>query len=237
MTINELSSILKVSKISIRRDLNKLYEKGFIRRIQGGATVIRTSEQEPPYIARSLEMKKEKQIIGKCASSIIKENDVISIDVGTTLLELAKNIPEGKNITVITNWIPIINILVNKKGTANVFILGGKLNFNELSVIGSYTEKMLDDFNIDITFIGVGGISLELGLTDYFVEEIQVKKQYIKKAKETIVLADYGKFGRLAHVKIGNLNIADQIITSEGLDEQYRKNIEERGVKIVIAKK
>jgi len=236
MTINELSSTLKVSKISIRRDLNKLYEKGFIERIQGGATVIRTSEQEPPYIARSSEMKKEKQMIGEYASSIIKENDVISIDVGSTLLELTKNIPEGRNITVITNWIPIVNVLANKKGIVNVFILGGKLNLSELSVVGNYIEKVLDDFNIDIAFLGVGGISPERGLTDYDVEEIQVKKQFIKKAKKTIVLADHSKFGRIAPIKIGDLQIVDQIITSEGLDNKDKIKVEKFGVKVVIAK-
>jgi len=236
ITINELNSILKTSKITIRRDLNYLSEKGSIKKIQGGAAVLRTKEHEPPYIVRFLDMKKEKEIIGAYAASIIKENEIISIDVGSTLLELAKNIPKENNIKVITNWLPIINILANMRYLAEVFILGGRVNLNELSVVSDLTSKTLDTFNIDIAFIGVGGISPEIGFTDYNIEEIEIKKQFIKGAKKVIILADHSKFGRLAHLKIGNLQLADQIITSEGLNDEDKIKIEECGVKVKIVK-
>ena len=236
LSISELSSILNIPKITIRRDLDYLAKGKKIKKTHGGAIIERAKDYEPPYMIRSLEMIEQKKAIGKLAASLIPESSLIFIDVGTTLLELAKNLPTDKNISVITNWIPITKEL-GKKMFSNLFLLGGKVNCREMSIIGNYPLQFLDNFNIETCFIGVGGISINHGLTDYTFEEIEMKKQMIQRAKKRIVLADHKKFNRLAPIKICDLSNIDIIITSEGLDEQYRKNIEEFGVKVVIAKK
>ena len=235
LSMNELSSILNIPKITIRRDLDYLANKKRIKKIYGGAIIERAKDYEPPYMIRSLEMREEKKAIGKLAASLIPENSLIFIDVGTTLLELAKNLPTDKNITVITHWIPVAQEL-GKRMFPNLFLLGGKVSCREMSIIGNYPLQFLDNFNIEICFIGVGGVSIDHGLTDYTLEEIEIKKQMIRRAKKRIVLADHSKFDRLAPIKICGLSDIDTIITSEGLNKQYRKNIEELGVKVVIAK-
>ena len=234
LLISELSSILNISKATIRRDLYILAKEKIIIRTYGGAIIQSTKDYEPPYMIRSLEMVEQKKAIGKLAASLIPENSLIFIGIGTTLLELAKNLAADKNISVITNWIPIAEEL-GKKMFSNLFLLGGKVNCREMSIIGNYPLQFLDDFNIEIYFIGLGGISIDNGLTDYTFEEIEIKKQMIQRAKKRIVLADHNKFNRLAPIKICNLSDIDTIITSEGLDEQYRKNIEKFGVKVIIA--
>lgn len=236
LLISELSSILNISKATIRRDLDYLAKEKKIIKTHGGAIIQSTKDYEPPYMIRSLKMMEQKKAIGKLAAFLVPENSLIFIDVGTTLLELAKNLHTDKNISVITNCIPVAQEL-SKKMFSNLFLLGGKVNCREMSIIGNYPSQLLDNFNIEIGFISVSGVSPEIGFTDFIEEEIEIKKQIIRKASRVIVLADHSKFGRLAHMKIGNLDIADQIITSEGLDEQCRKNIEELGIKVVIAKK
>jgi len=236
LLISELSSILNISKATIRRDLDVLAKEKRIIKTYGGAIIQSTKDYEPPYMIRSLKMIEEKRAIGKLAASLIPESSLIFLDVGTTLLELAKNLPTDKNISVITNWLPIAGKL-GEKMFSNLFLLGGKVNCREMSIIGNYPLQLLDNFNIEICFIGLSGISIEHGLTDYTFEEIEMKKQMIQRAKKRIILADHKKFNRTGPIKICNLSDIDIIITSEGLEEQYRKNIEELGVKVVIAKK
>lgn len=237
LSVNKISSLLGISKMTVRRDLDRLSNTGTIQRIHGGAIISRTKEYEPPYMIRSLEMKHEKQMIGQLAASLIKENEVIIVDIGSTLLELVKNIPEEKNITVITNWIPVVVELSKKReGLFNIVLLGGKVYTNELLIIGNYSEEMLKDFNADVCFLGVGGISDKLGLTDYLMDDIQIKKQMIKSSKKVIVLADHTKFGRVANIRIAELKSVDQIITDDGIEEANKSKIERFGVKVIVAK-
>ncbi len=235
LSISELSSILNISKITVRRDLDYLARQNMIKKTYGGAIIETTKDYEPPYMIRSLKMEEQKKSIGKLAASLIPENSLIFIDVGTTLLELAKNLPLDKNISVITNWIPIAEEL-GKKQFSNLFLLGGKVNCREMSIIGNYPLQFLDNFNIEICFIGVGGISIDHGLTDYTVEEIEIKKQMIQRSKVKIVLADHTKFNRLAPIKICDLSEIDKIITSEGIEEKVKQKYEDYGIEIIVAK-
>ncbi len=236
LSISELSSILNISKITIRRDLDYLAKEKKIIKTYGGAVIQSAKDYEPPYMIRSLKMIEQKKAIGKLAVFLIPENSLIFIDVGTTLLELAKNLPTDKNISVITNWIPIAEEL-GKKMFSNLFLLGGKVNCREMSIIGNYPLQLLDNFNIEICFIGVGGISIDQGLTDYTLEEIEIKKQIIQRAEKRIVLADHKKFNQLAPIKICDLSDIDTIITSEGLKDKDRIEIEKYGVEVIIVKK
>ena len=235
LSIGELSSILNIPKITIRRDLDYLAKEKRIKKTHGGAIVESTKDYEPPYMIRSLKMIEQKKAIGKFAASLVPENSLIFIDVGTTLLELAENLPTDKNISVITNWLPIAEKL-GKKMFSKLFLLGGKVNCREMSIIGNYPLEFLNDFNIEICFIGVGGISIDHGLTDYTFEEVEMKKQMIQRVKKRIVLADHKKFNRLAPIKICDLSDIDTIITSEGLEEEIKQKYKDFGIEIIVSK-
>ena len=236
LSIDKLSSILEISKMTVRRDLDRLTRKGIVQRVHGGVIISRTNEYEPPHMIRSSEMMQEKQMIGRLAASLIKDNAVIIVDIGSTLLELVRNIPENNNITVITNWMPVAVELSKKRGLFNLVLTGGKVLTDELSIVGNYPKEMLKDFNADIAFLGVGGISDKFGITDFNMDEVQVKKQMIKSSREVIVLADHSKFNRVAPMKIADIKLIDKIITDDGLNEKDKINIERFGTEIIIAR-
>lgn len=236
LSIDDLSSLLEVSKMTVRRDLDRLTKKGIVQRIHGRAIISRTNEYEPPHMIRSLEMMQEKQMIGRLAASLIKDNAVIIVDIGSTLLELVRNIPENNNITVITNWIPVVTELCKRRGLFNLVLVGGKVFTEELSIVGGYPKEMLKDFNADIAFLGVGGISDKFGITDFDMDEVQIKRQMIKSSREVIVLADHSKFGRVAPIKIADIKLIDKIVTDDGLKEKDKNNIERFDTEIIIAK-
>ena len=127
--INELSKELKVTRETIRRDLYTLEDEGRIKKIHGGA-VLESPSGETDYEKRKIEKRLEKERIAKTAVSYIEEGDSIYLDYGTTTLALAQEIAKLKNITVVTNTIPIINTLIKNK-TIDILIPGGVVRNNE----------------------------------------------------------------------------------------------------------
>lgn len=235
INIEKLSSLFGISKMTVRRDLKVLVKKGGIKKIHGGITLEKTNKNEPPYMIRSLEMKNEKKIIGHAAASEVEEKEVIFIDVGSTTLEFAKHLVSSKEeITIITPWIPVV-LECYAKGHGDVILLGGKVDLKELSISGGHPEEMLKEYNADKLFLGVAGISLEHGITDYKMEEIRVKRQMIKSAKKVIILADHSKFNHVAPIKICDLNVVDKIITDGGLDMSLKAALESLGIQVSIA--
>jgi DeoR/GlpR family transcriptional regulator of sugar metabolism len=234
LSVEYLSTLLGISPMTIRRDLTFLDDHEFLQRVHGGAAVTRSEAEEPPYTIREREMQMEKQRIGLAAASLVGEREVILIDIGSTLLYLVRSLPLEKDITVVTHWLPVV-LEMNRRAPAKIILLGGEVNFGELSVTGGYTEEMLQNFNADKLFLGVAGVSPEHGLTDYNTSEVQVKRQMIKYAKKVIVLADHSKFGRVAPLKIANLTSVHQIITDDGIPETDRRAVENLGVEVVVA--
>ncbi len=234
LSVEYLSTLLGTSPMTIRRDLDLLRKHELLQRVHGGAAVMRSEAEEPPYTIREREMPVEKQRIGLAAASLVGEREVILIDIGSTLLYLARSLPIEKGIIVVTHWLPIV-LEMSRRAPSKIIFLGGEVNFGELSVTGAYTEEMLQNFNADKLFLGVAGVSPEYGLTDYNPGEIQVKRQMMKCAKKVIVLADHSKFGRVAPLKIANLTSVHQIVTDDGITEADRRVIESLGVAVVIA--
>jgi len=234
LTVERLGKLLGASSMTIRRDLDLLGNQGLVQRIHGGAAVRRSEADEPPYTIREREMQLEKQWIGLRAASLVGEREVILVDIGSTLLSLVRSLPQEREITVVTHWLPAV-LEMSRRAASKTIFLGGEVNFAELSTTGGYTEEMLENFHADKLFLGVAGVSPEFGLTDYNTGEIQVKRQMIKYAKKVIVLADHTKFGRVAPLKIANLNAVHQIITDDGIPEAVRRAVESLGVEVLVA--
>jgi len=221
--------------MTIRRDLKKIAEKGGIQKVHGGVALKRTNKNEPPYMIRSLEMKREKELIGYASVSEVFEKEVIFIDVGSTSLSFVRHlIASKKKVTIITPWIPVV-LECHKNNHQDVILLGGKVETRELSISGGYPEEMLKEYIADKLFLGVAGISVEYGLTDHKMEEIRVKRQMIKSAKKVIVLADHSKFNHIAPIKICGLNAVNTIITDRGVNESIKTAVESLGVEVSIA--
>jgi DeoR family fructose operon transcriptional repressor len=218
----EISLQLGVSEITIRRDAKVLASERKIEQVQGGVATVRNESYEPPYVVRIAENAEEKAIIGKHAAELIEDSETIFLDVGTTPLQVAKNIPSDKRITVVTSWLPIVFELVNKP-RINIIIVGGNVNHRELSIGGGFAEDILKNLYVDKAFIGVAGISVHSGLTDYRLDEIYVKKLVIKNAKKVIALADHSKILRTAPIKIVDIDKIHQIITTDLTSEEHIK--------------
>ncbi|NPV54920.1 MAG: DeoR/GlpR transcriptional regulator [Firmicutes bacterium] len=232
--VTEMAKLFKVSEMTIRRDLTELEQLGKLHRTHGGAVAARTDDYEPPYIIRASENVHEKRIIGRAAADLVSDGDVIILDVGTTPLQVAKHLASGKRVTVLTNWIPNVLVLSKKQGVDTI-LMGGAVRPEELSLVGGMTEEFFQRFNANKLFLGVGGVSLEKGLTDYRMDEVEAKKTMLKVTQKAILVADHTKFERVAPIKIAPISVIHTVVTDSGISEDMRENLLRLGIEVLVA--
>lgn len=233
VAVDELAHRFDVSEMTIRRDLRLLQKSGFLRRVHGGATSNRGRSYEPPYLLRATEHNQAKSHIGRRAAALVQDGDSIALDVGTTTLELARHLADRQNLTVITPSLHIATLLANHPGL-RLILPGGIVRPGELSMIGSLTESALEGFYVDKLFLGIGGIDVEEGLTEFNVDDSHVKQALIRRAKECIVLTDSSKFGNIAFAAVAPLSAVHTIITDDQLDPEICATLEEMDIQVFM---
>lgn len=224
---------LKVSSVTIRKDLKFLEEKGLLFRAHGGATLNNPYTVEKPVNEKEKMNLAEKMRIGAAASKLVQPNDSILIASGTTVQAFAKNIQPRQNLTVITSALNVALELIHHPGI-EIVQLGGLLRKSSSSVTGPYAKSILSDFSCSKLFLGVDGIDLDFGLTTANVMEAHLNREMIRVSQKTIVLADSTKFGRRGFGKICEFEDIDEIITDKGVSDFTAKTLEEMGIKITI---
>ncbi|GCF92547.1 DeoR family transcriptional regulator [Enterococcus florum] len=232
--INELSKNLKVTRETIRKDLYTLEKEGIIKKVHGGA-VLDNQTGETDYEKRKIERWHAKEKIAKAAIHYIEEGDSIYLDYGTTTLALAKEISQLKNITVVTNTIPIINTLL-KNDAIDIIIPGGMLRNNESSLFGQFALNNMCEIYVNLGFFGCSGIESRAGITSHHMGEVQVSKQMIQQSQTNIVLADQSKFGNMAFNRTASFDEIDIVIT-DCLSDEARENdaLAEHGIELISA--
>ena len=224
VTVPEVCRLFSISKATARRDLNVLVNNGKTTRVRGGAVLLEKSAPELPMLIREAELRGEKQRIGKATAELINEGDTIFLGSGTTVLEVARNLTEKRNLTVLTNSLPIINLLVENKGI-NLIVFGGELRSSELSFIGHITEKALNEVRADIVIMGARAISLREGITNDFLAETLTDRAIIRIGKKVILVADYTKFGKISTAFLAPLEKISTIVTNKEISQEYIENL------------
>lgn len=210
----ELAETLDVSDMTIRRDLNELEKMGLLRRIHGGAISSRGRGYEPPLAVRSTENIAIKQLLGKYASEMVAEGDSIALDVGSTIYEIAVNLTETRNITIVTPSLPIANLFCNRSDV-RLILPGGIVRSGETSMIGDLARRNLELLFVDRLFLGVGAIDSKTGLTEYNMDDAAIKQVMIKNAKEVILVADSTKVQKVAFAFVASFKVIHHFITNE----------------------
>jgi DeoR/GlpR family transcriptional regulator of sugar metabolism len=206
--VTELMKEFGVSIETVRRDLEFLEKKGYLKRVYGGAIPNSPKGIEPPYAAREISHLAEKTAIAERVFELVEDRDTIVIDPGTTTLEVAKKLVAKEGLTVLTNSMPIANELIANE-SFKIFLLGGQLRNRELATSGALSVEFLSHFRVDKAIIGPGGVTAKNGITDYHFEEAQVRKKMIEIADTVIVVANYSKIGVSAFTQVCELSEVD----------------------------
>jgi DeoR/GlpR family transcriptional regulator of sugar metabolism len=202
------------------------------RRARGGAISVQSRSFEPPILQRAAHMADAKRRIGAAAASLLRENETVVIDVGTTTHEMAKAIPEDLAITAITSSL-IISTELTTKPLVKTIVTGGVVRHGELSMIGPRAQNSFADLNCDTVFLGVAGISEVSGLTEYNLDDADVKRAALASGRRVIVLADASKLGRVAFITIAPISVVDLLITNASPDSAMIRRIKEHDVEVL----
>jgi len=236
VTVRDLSKMFKISEVTIRNDLSHLEKQSMLIRARGGAIKIKYYRMgiDPSIFDKQKEFQKEKQRIAKAAIKYIEDGDTIVLDSGTTTTEIAKNLDQFKNLTIITNALNIAIILSEYEGF-NIFMLGGILRKQSLSLVGVLADENFGKFYCDKLFLGVDGFDTTHGLSTPNSEEAHLNTIMISMAKTVIVVTDSRKFLRRRFAFIGPITNIHMVITDSGIREQDKARLEKAGVEVIIA--
>jgi len=234
VSVTDLALRMCVSEMTVRRDLTDLDGEGIISRTHGGAVSARGRSYEPPLTIRAVENLEAKRRIGKLAATLVAEGDSVAIDTGSTALEVARNLTEYRNLTVVTSSLNVANLLFNKLGV-RLILSGGTIRHEEASLIGKLAELTYESLFVDRLFLGVGAIDASIGMTEYNWDDTLIKQAMIRSAKEIILVADSTKFKKIAFARVAPLSILHQIVTDKPLIANIAEELARLRISIHVA--
>ena len=230
--VTDLVKKFNVSIATIRRDLTELEGKNLLKRVYGGAVPVGENPWTP-FGTRTDLHSREKAMIGIKAAELIKDDETVAIDTGTTVQEVVKNIKK-KSLTVFTNSLPALNELSDANSSLTIVSLGGTFRKKQMAMLGSIAQKAVQSYYFDKAVIGTAGIDLECGLSGFSQESVDMCSLLISRSKEVILVADSSKFGKRNHIVYATLDQIDIIITDSNLDPKYKTALEEMGKRLII---
>jgi len=231
MRVGELSSILEVSEVTIRNDLELLAHEGLLVRDHGGAIALTHTSLSVAFDQRALLNLEAKQRIGQAAAGIVQPGDIIMLDSGSTLMEMAKRLPNLSPLTIITNGLNVA-IQVGSLPGVNVVLAGGSLSPETIGTVGPLAERALGEFLADKLFLGTHAFEVETGLSDVSVEVARVKRTMISAAKQVFLLADSGKFPTRAMARVAPLSAIHCIITDTEFPQETAEQLEAQNIEV-----
>lgn len=225
---------LKVSMETIRRDIDTIVKTENVKRVHGGAIKVTYQDSEPSYQHREDLNLEAKKSIGRKAATLINDGDIIFLDTGTTIQQLANYIKGKERLIILTNSLPTGMLLNNslEKGEfkGKLIILGGEVSTEQKTISGKLTEEMLRNFFVDKAFLSVGGVSNQFGISDYDIDEAEITKIACSIAKETIVLADSSKIDVRALTLVAPLESVNRIISDSPAPKSWEDQLDKNRV-------
>jgi len=232
--VSDLMKEYGVSIETIRRDLEYLEQNNHLKRVYGGAVLPGLYHQEPAFTQREMVHRQEKMAIGRAAAQLIDNGDTLIVDVGTTPREVVRHIKDKQELTIITNSTLIAHEVIHNHG-CRVLLLGGEMRSGELSVSGFLAEQNLKQFYANKMIMGVGGVSLKTGITDYHMEEANVRRIMIERSERIIAVTDCSKFGVTAANYVCPLNRLDYLVTDWTAPDKLLQEVRNEGVHVIVS--
>ena len=230
--VDELSRLLDVSPITIRRDLDLLEKKGVLERSHGGARARNFLYRESFYEEKGKSRQEEKDAIASQVARLVQPGETIFINSGTTTRYVAAALSGRKDLRIITNNMAVLQVLPSSEGP-EVIIPGGYYRYPSQCLVGEDTLKFIRRVFVDRVIIGTDGLSLENGLTSPVSQEAEVTRAMVEQCQgDVIVAADSTKFGRISHFKTVELDQVSLVITDRALDESLKESFEKTGLNI-----
>lgn len=228
--LNDLSEQLQVSNDTVRRDLQELSELGRIIKVHGGAVSLtfhsgyQTGKEVYGYT--------QKRTIARKAVSMIKDGMFILTGGGTTIIELAKELPPNLNATFISGSLSALMEYSNHP-LINVIAIGDKVSKSSKITVGSEAIEKIKELRVDMCFMGINAINLEDGVSDNDWDIVQMKKAMIESSKRLVCLTISEKINSRQPIPICSINKIDTLITELASDDPLLQPYLKAGIRIL----
>jgi DeoR/GlpR family transcriptional regulator of sugar metabolism len=228
-SVNDLSTTLKVSSVTIRQDLNFLESEGLLKRVHGGAVL-----KDADDLVNRLGINYEKKLlIARKAATFVNDGETILIESGSVNALLARELLKKKKVTIITTNVYIARQF-RRNEQANIIILGGIYQHESESMVGKITKVCIDQINFAKAFIGIDGYTSETGFTLRDLFRAEISSHIIQKSKETFIVSDSSKFGKIELTGICKLGDIHHIITDKELAAPFKSEFNKPGLELVL---
>jgi DeoR/GlpR family transcriptional regulator of sugar metabolism len=238
----ELAEQYELSPAAIRLDLAELERRGLAQRVYGGAILAAKNRElyppsfeEPRFIQRSDRLQNEKEAIGRAAADLVENDETIMVDAGTTTLHICRHLGNKHGLTLITSAVNEMWAELAASTDTRVFLTGGLLYPESLSMVGEVAETMLTGFRANKAILGIDGVSLEHGLTTMSYLEVGIKKRMIEASQELIIVVDHSKLGKVGLMPVATIESVSTIVTDSGAPADFVHQLEQRGVNVITA--
>lgn len=231
VSINQLTQQLRVSHMTVRRDIGKLEADSRVISVSGGVQLTETLHSELSHEAKTTQNQSAKVTIGLLASELVKPNTTVYLDAGTTALEIARKLMHRDDIMVVTNDFAIAAFLM-ENSTCSLYHTGGKVDRENQSCVGSKAARLLNELNIDLAFVSTSSWS-QRGISTPCEDKILVKQAIVRSAKTNYLVSDSSKYGKIATFHAVDMNFFDAVITDSNFPISCIQDLSEQGVKVI----
>lgn len=213
-SVGDLSQVLDVSEVTVRKDLDLLETQGVLTRVRGGALISGRGQLELYFSVREQEHLEEKRRIAQAAAPLIKSGQRIFLDASTTALQVAHLIKDRQNLVVVTNGI-YTALELNVCAGITTIVAGGTMRHRSSSLVGSFNHNSLQRLRVDMGFFGARAVNARDGMMEADLEEAELKQQMVSASSIVVGIVDGSKFGATAFSAFALPQEIDRIITDE----------------------
>lgn len=229
--VAELAESFDVTSETIRRDLTDLQEERLVRRVHGGAVPWRSGMSVPELRVREGQHVDRKRRIAIAAAAEVPERGAVLIDSGSTAAHLADALDRDRDVTVITNSIPIVQALATTE-RPRVVVLGGTLRRRTMAMVDGSGVEALRNIAVDVLFIGCDGMSPERGFSTPYQTEVDLKQAMMAAARRVVMMFDSSKVGNDQLYRFARVDQVDLIITDTGMADTVTIALEAQGPRV-----
>jgi len=236
MRVSELTELLGVSDMTIRRDLDVLAGSGLIEKVHGGATARRAlSTDEPGFEPKSRRQFGEKEAIAEAASELVEPGQAIALSAGTTTWRLAHCLADVPDLTVVTNSMQVANVLHHQARPDLTVVLIGGVRTPSDALVGPIAVTALRSLHVDMLFMGVHGMAEDSGFTTPNLLEAETNKALVASAEQLVVVVDHTKWGVRGLSRFAQLSDAQMLVSDDGLGEDAQMVLADQVGRLIVA--
>ncbi|MBL7106168.1 MAG: DeoR/GlpR transcriptional regulator [Phycisphaerae bacterium] len=229
--VGNIAKTLGVTEVTIRRDLLHLQKDGLLKKTYGGAVLSEPDLNTSTHFRQTRNLK-AKKIIGKLASELIEDGDILYFEAGTTCYEILPYLDGYKDLTIIVNSLYLMSGL-HEMANHKVIIIGGQYRPERMDMVGPTAEATISQLGGFKAFTGADDISIHSGISGADVVTVGFAKLILQRASQVVFVGDHTKFNKPALYKIADIDHLDYIVTDIKPSDQWLKTCEQNNIKLI----